>query len=127
MTRTYDRQTIQWTADDLVALEAAGQATYFPAAFTYVVKLPEGGSVAVRPEQVLPAEEEQDWDDGAYEAEMAYERYLEDGGSHALAIQLEDEEERRREAMDPGLQYMRAQREQLAAEDDVLAHFGIEL
>jgi hypothetical protein len=103
--RVYDRQTIQWTADDLVALEQAGQATYFPAAFTYVVKLPEGGSVAVRPEQILPADDEQPYhDDGCYEAEMAYERYLEDGGPHALAIQAEDDEERRREAMDPGLE-----------------------
>lgn len=120
-TRTYDRNTIMWRPEDLEALEAAGQATYFPAAFTYVVKLPEGGSVAVRPTQLLPAEDPFD-DDSAFEAaaeaELAYERYLEDGGPHAAAIQAEDDYERQLEAQDPFLQYLRN-------EDDILAHFGI--
>lgn len=52
MTRTYDRDTIQWVRADLDALVAAGQATLF-ASGIYVVKQPEGGSIAVRPHQIL--------------------------------------------------------------------------
>lgn len=126
--RVYDRQTIQWDADDLVAMVDSGQATYFPMSFTYVVKLPEGGSVAVRPEQILPADEDgPDYDDNydGFDPDAAYEVWLENGGPHALAIQAEDEEEQRREAMDVGLQMMRAQRAALDEEDALLAHFGI--
>jgi hypothetical protein len=115
--RVYDRQTIQWTADDLAALEQAGQATYFPKAFTYVVKLPEGGSVAVRPEQILPVDEEPDYD--GFDPDMAYERWLEDGGRHAAAIQAEDDYERQLEAMDPGLNH------RYNDDDDLVNHFSI--
>lgn len=120
--RVYDRQTVSWDADTLAALVEAGQATYFPKALTYVVKLPEGGSVAVRPEQVLVADGP-DYDENydGFDPDAAYERWLEDGGSHAASIVAEDEEERRREAMDVGLQMMRAQRRNLDAADAILA------
>jgi hypothetical protein len=50
---------------------------------------------------------------GEVEAERGFERWLEDGGPHAAAIQAEDEIERRLEAQDVGLQQMRDQRAEL--------------
>jgi hypothetical protein len=132
MSRSYPRDEIKWDLDTLKALAALvpPQATYFEKADRWVVKQ-DGKSFGVRPEQIIEAVEE-DYDDGSYEAEMAYERWLENGGPHALAIQVEDEIEQQREANDPGLQRLRAGRKddrptnpEPAGIDDVLAHFGI--
>lgn len=68
MTRTYDRDTLRYDADMLAVLAADGHATYFEKANTWVVKLPEGGSVAVRAHQVVTYEPE---DDNAAEAQLA--------------------------------------------------------
>jgi hypothetical protein len=52
-------------------------------------------------------------DDAAgYDADAAYERYLEDGGPAAERIAAEDDYERQLEAMDPGLSAMRTARQE---------------
>jgi hypothetical protein len=57
MTRHYDRNDIRWDADTLKALQAAGKASYFPGLPGYVVRLDEGGSVAVRDSQIVAAQD----------------------------------------------------------------------
>ena len=120
MTRIYPREEIKWDLDTLQALAALDppQATYFEKADRWVVKQ-DGQSFAVRPEQIVDA---QDYDEGP-DPMVAYERYLEDGGPHAAAIAAEDEIEQRMEAMDVDLQEMRAQR---AAYERAVAPAGTE-
>ena len=89
-TRTYARDTREYDVQDLDALQEAGLATYFEKAGIWVVK-DGSASFAVRPHQVRDYEGE-----AAYEAEMGYERWLENGGPHAAAIQAEQDEEDRR-------------------------------
>lgn len=59
MSRTYDRDTIQWDQQTLTVLVEEGRATAYQTALgtIYVVKLPEGGSVKVTPAQIISAEE----------------------------------------------------------------------
>lgn len=52
-----------------------------------------------------------------YDADAAYERYLEDGGPLAEVIAAEDRYEQEREAMDVGLMEMRAARAEREAMD----------
>ena len=93
--RTYPRESVLWRLADLQALAALEppQATFFEKADRWVVKQ-DSQSFAVKPEQIV--EDDEDYDDGSYEAEMGYERWLENGGPHAAAIQAEQDEEDRR-------------------------------
>lgn len=110
MPRTYAREEIQWDIDTLKAMAAAEppQATFFEKANRWVVKTAEG-SFGVKPEQIVDLSDDGRYDDGP-DPDLAYERYLEDGGPHAVAIAAEDEEEQRREALDEGLQRSRRAR-----------------
>ena len=124
MTRTYPRDEIRWDINELQRLAALEppQATFFEKADRWVVKQ-DGKSFAVRPEQIDDAQWD-DYDEGP-DPMVEYERWLENGGPHAAAIQAEDEIERQMEANDVGLQQMRAAREADAklAEFDELADF----
>lgn len=117
--RVYPRDEIRWDLDTLKALAELDppQATYFEKADRWVVKQ-DGKSFAVKPEQIIDA---QDYDEGP-DPMVEYERYLEDGGPHAAAIAAEDEYERQLETNDPGLQQARDAREDDAV-DNLLAHF----
>lgn len=133
MTRTYDRQTQLWEWDELHRLEAEGKATRYVDLGLWVVKRDEGGTVAVRDNQVLVydgmTQEQCDEQSRAeQEAELAYERHLEDRGYWEARA---DEDYERAMGVIPFDEAMRqaereAQRNKVRDEQaELLAKFGV--
>jgi hypothetical protein len=121
--RVYDRDTVLWDWDDLHRLEAEGKAQRLVDHGLWIVKKDEGGQVVVRDSQVLVyngmTQEQCDAEARAeQEAELAYERHLEDRGYWEARA---DEDYERQMGVIPFDEAMRqAQREQ----DELIARFS---
>lgn len=130
MTRVYERQQVLWRLPDLQAMEADGKAQLLVDHGIWIVQLPEGGKVAVRPDQILvaPAEDYQPEPDYAAEqwAENAWLRAAEDGGDEYRAF---EDYERSCGKIDQDQAAAIARAQDLAAERarhaDLLAEFGV--
>jgi hypothetical protein len=105
--REYAIEYLTWWTEGGVEPEA-------PETLSYMA----GQAVRMRIRALVPAPAPEPEDDGGWDADAAYERYLEDGGPAADRISAEDDYERQLEAMDPGLSEMRAARE--AAIDELV-------
>ncbi len=85
----YTRELLTWYEGEIDDLLNEGRATHIPAINGYVVKREDGTSVTVRAGQILPE----------YDPDAAYERFLEDGGTHGWIAQAEEEEYERRNGL----------------------------
>lgn len=129
--RIYERQQVLWQWEDLHRLEAEGKAKLLVDHGIWIVDKPEGGKVAVRPDQILVG-------DGLTQAEAAEQarqelwaenawlRAAEDGGEEYRAF---DEYERSCGKIDQAQAAALARAQNLADERarnaELLARFGV--
>lgn len=96
----YDRRLQLWEWDDLQRLRAEGRAEQLPDLGIWIVQLPEGGKVAVRPDQILVTGDGMSMADieaqakAEYEAEHAWLRHAEAGDPAEIEMERDMDSKR---------------------------------